>query len=99
MEKCTENSVDDGDGPVSLEWVRSVYVRTMDDRLLPEIEAEPPNSLTRQGCRALHDQLMTWLEITPALVINKSGHAPRVTPRNHPRRSSSLPQASEFRKH
>src|SRR6266566_5162623 len=60
---------DDGDGPLSLESVRSVYVRTMDDRLLPEIEAEPPDSLARQGCRALHDQLLTWLEITPALVI------------------------------
>src|SRR5438094_7070436 len=47
---------DDGEGPLALESVRSVYVRTMDDRLLPEIEAEPTGSPARAYCRALHDR-------------------------------------------
>lgn len=61
----------DGDETLLLESVRSVYLRTMDDRLLPEIEREPADSPERLRCRALHDRLMTWLEITPALVVNR----------------------------
>jgi len=62
---------DDGAERVELGSIRSVYVRTMDDRLLPEIEAEPADSPVRQHSRALHDRLMVWLEITPAVVVNR----------------------------
>jgi glutathione synthase/RimK-type ligase-like ATP-grasp enzyme len=60
------------DVELPLETVRSVYVRTMDDRCLPEVEQLPPDSPERARCRALHDRLMTWLEITPAVVINRA---------------------------
>jgi RimK-like ATP-grasp domain len=62
---------DDGGERVELESIRSVYLRTMDDRLLPEIEREPVDSPVRRDCRALHDRLMVWLEITPAVVVNR----------------------------
>lgn len=54
-----------------LESVRSVYVRTMDDRLLPEVERLPPDAPERLQVRALHDRLMTWLEIASAVVVNR----------------------------
>jgi glutathione synthase/RimK-type ligase-like ATP-grasp enzyme len=62
----------EGDEVLPLESVRSVYVRTMDDRLLPEMDTEPHDSPARRNSRALHDRLMTWLEITPALVVNRA---------------------------
>jgi RimK-like ATP-grasp domain len=64
--------LDDGDAVTPLESVRSIYVRTMDDRLLPEVEGTPQDSPERRHCRSLHDRLMTWLEIAPALVVNRA---------------------------
>jgi hypothetical protein len=54
-----------------LEGFQSVYSRMMDDRYLPEIEGEPHESPLRRRCRGLHDALVRWMEITPALVINR----------------------------
>ncbi|MET8777210.1 hypothetical protein ABZV58_19585 [Nocardia sp. NPDC004654] len=65
-------TIEDCSGRAELESIRSVYVRTMDDRLLPEIASEPVDSPGRMHCRTLHDQLMTWLEMTPALVVNRA---------------------------
>lgn len=50
----------------------SVYPRMMDDRFLPELADEPPDSCLRTYCRAFHDTLMRWMEIAPALVINRA---------------------------
>ena len=44
---------------------RAVYTRLMDDRILPELDSEPPDSPARTACRELHDTLYRWMEITP----------------------------------
>jgi RimK-like ATP-grasp domain len=49
----------------------AVYPRMMDDRFLPELFDEPPDSSLRTYCRSFHDTLMRWMEIAPALVINR----------------------------
>jgi hypothetical protein len=54
-----------------LEGFRAVYPRMMDDRCLPELAAEPPESPLRTYCRAFHDTLTRWMEIAPARVINR----------------------------
>ena len=54
-----------------LEDISGVYLRLMDDRLLPELNDEPPHSQKRRFCRSLHDTLIRWSEITPARVINR----------------------------
>lgn len=48
-----------------------IYPRMMDDRFLPELSSEPPDSSLRNYCRSFHDTLMRWMEIAPALVINR----------------------------
>lgn len=49
-----------------------VYVRLMDDRLLPELQEAGENSSLRAQCRSLHDALARWIEITPARVVNRA---------------------------
>ena len=56
----------------SLEDFGGVYTRLMNDQLLPELRHEPAGSVQRQSCRALHETLMRWLEITSARVVNRS---------------------------
>jgi hypothetical protein len=55
-----------------LEHIQGIYTRLMDDRLLPELEHEPVDSPKRRYCRALHDTLICWYEITPARVVNRT---------------------------
>ncbi len=55
-----------------LEEFHAVFQRLMDDRNLPELEREPPSSPLRTRCRAFHDTLTRWLEISPARVVNRS---------------------------
>jgi glutathione synthase/RimK-type ligase-like ATP-grasp enzyme len=64
--------LDLGNQRVRLEEVIGVYTRLMDDRMLPEIEAEPEGSAARCRCRALHDALCRWCEISPARVVNRA---------------------------
>ena len=52
--------------------IQSVYIRLMDDRRLPELEKEPGDSPRRTRCRALHDTLASWTDITPSRVINRT---------------------------
>ncbi len=54
-----------------LEDIRGVYLRLMDDQRLPELHEELPDSNKRRYCRALHDALIRWCEVTPARVINR----------------------------
>jgi hypothetical protein len=56
---------------VRLEDVGSVYARPMDDRFLPELENEPPQSAARLRSRRLHDAIVAWLDVTPARVVNR----------------------------
>jgi hypothetical protein len=60
-----------GDRDWRLEDVAAVYLRLMDDRVLPELDGEPDDSPARAACRELHDTLYRWSEITPARVVNR----------------------------
>ena len=61
------------------EWIyplsdfAGVYIRLMDDQLLPELRTEPLDSARRRYSRALHDTLIRWCELTPARVVNRAG--------------------------
>jgi hypothetical protein len=59
------------DGHVSLGDVTGVYLRLMDDSLLPELASEPHESPRRERCRALHDALIRWAEVAPCHVVNR----------------------------
>jgi hypothetical protein len=54
-----------------LREIEAVYLRLMDDRLLPELEAEPPDSSARRHARALHDTIYRWIEVAPGRVVNR----------------------------
>ena len=54
-----------------LEDIRGVYFRLMDDRALPELDGEPPDSPARRHCRAIHDAIGRWCEIAPGRVVNR----------------------------
>jgi glutathione synthase/RimK-type ligase-like ATP-grasp enzyme len=58
--------------PMPLAGIGAVYVRTMDDRRLPEVERLPEAAPKRLHFRSLHDKLATWLEVTRSLVVNRS---------------------------
>jgi hypothetical protein len=60
-----------GDRTYKLQDFTAVYPRMMDDRFLPELSSEPPGSSPRNYCRSFHDTLMRWMEIAPALVVNR----------------------------
>jgi hypothetical protein len=49
----------------------AIYARLMDDRLLPELEAEPPDSPARRHSRRLHDLLVQWVDVAPGRVVNR----------------------------
>ena len=51
--------------------ITAVYLRLMDDRLLPELEGASEHSTSRRHARALHDTLYRWMEVTPARVVNR----------------------------
>jgi hypothetical protein len=56
-----------------LEDLFGVYTRLVDDRSLPELEGELEDSSRRRRCRALHETLTSWCELTPARVVNRNG--------------------------
>jgi len=55
-----------------LEDIEGVYVRLMDDRLLPELRHEPEHSPARRHARAFHEALYRWLEVAPGRIVNRS---------------------------
>ena len=54
-----------------LSEIDGVYLRFMDDRFLPEVRHEPPESRARQHSRAFHDLVPQWAEVAQARVINR----------------------------
>ncbi len=58
--------------PFELSDITAVYLRLMDDRLLPELEGQPDASPARRHARAFHDALYRWIEVTDARVVNRS---------------------------
>ena len=61
-----------GQETLSLADIDGVYVRLMDDRLLPELEDEPEGSPVRRHCRGFHDALYRWIEVAPGRIVNRS---------------------------
>jgi hypothetical protein len=62
-----------GDGvDVDLREVRGVYLRLMDDRLVPEVERLPEASPGRRRCRRVHEMLLAWTEVSAARVVNRA---------------------------
>ncbi len=57
----------------NLDEFNSVYIRLMDDQMIPELFGEPYNSPKRAYCHALHDALIRWCEIAPIRVVNRMG--------------------------
>lgn len=58
---------------VPLEDVRAVYTRQVDDQALPDVSSLPPGgSPDALRCRAFHETLSRWMELTPARVINRT---------------------------
>jgi RimK-like ATP-grasp domain len=51
--------------------VSATYLRVMDFRALPELRAAPPRSRLWAHCRALHESLDLWAELTEARVVNR----------------------------
>jgi hypothetical protein len=60
------------DAHFRLEEFTGVYVRLMDDRLLPELEGKAFDSPERTYCRRLHETLSLWLELTEARIVNRA---------------------------
>jgi glutathione synthase/RimK-type ligase-like ATP-grasp enzyme len=60
-----------GDLTVALEAVTGVYLRLMDHRLLPEVEAAPAGADLQTHAARFHDALVQWCEVTPAAVVNR----------------------------
>jgi hypothetical protein len=51
--------------------VTAVYMRMMDDGLLPEVRHLAADSSVRRRLRRLHDLLIAWMDVTPARVLNR----------------------------
>jgi glutathione synthase/RimK-type ligase-like ATP-grasp enzyme len=60
-----------GSAEFDVSEISGVYVRLMDDRLLPELASEPDGSPLRRHCRQLHDALTAWFEIAQGRVVNR----------------------------
>lgn len=56
---------------VDLSSVTSLYLRPYDWRYLPGIENTPKNSEKWQHASYIEDTMLSWSELTPALVINR----------------------------
>lgn len=65
-------TLEQGKSVYPLEDFSGVYTRLMEDMFLPEVRDEPPYSVKRQRCRAFHDALSRWYEVTPAVVANRN---------------------------
>jgi glutathione synthase/RimK-type ligase-like ATP-grasp enzyme len=58
---------------VTFDAVTGIYLRFMDDRMLPELAGEPEHSPARRASRAFHDLVGQWAEVAEARVINRYG--------------------------
>jgi glutathione synthase/RimK-type ligase-like ATP-grasp enzyme len=60
-----------GDCTYPLDSFQAIYARLMDDRSLPELADEAPDSPAQRYCRSFHDALNHWMEISSAMVVNR----------------------------
>lgn len=54
-----------------LEHFDGVYLRLMDDRFLPEVRDDAPDSPARAHSRRVHEALLAWSEISTARMVNR----------------------------
>lgn len=54
-----------------LEHVDGVYLRLMDDQMIPEVRREAPDSAVRRHSRRVHEALLAWTEIAASRVVNR----------------------------
>jgi hypothetical protein len=58
---------------IQLAGVAGIFLRIMDDNLLPGIAEFPPAGGRRARCRHLHETFLRWTDIAPARVLNRPG--------------------------
>jgi glutathione synthase/RimK-type ligase-like ATP-grasp enzyme len=59
---------------LDLREISGAYVRLMDEHALPEYQAlSPEDASGRERCHRLHADLVQWLEIADARVVNRCG--------------------------
>jgi len=56
---------------IDLSSIKSVYLRPDDPRDLPTVAETSANRKLRRHALAVHDVLISWADLTPALVINR----------------------------
>jgi hypothetical protein len=56
---------------IPLNEITGLYLRPMDDELLPGIAALPPKSTARCHCRRFHELLLRYADIMPGRVLNR----------------------------
>lgn len=56
---------------IRLDDVRAIYLRMMDDNLLPAMLALEPEAPARRHCRLLHELLLRFADIVPGRVLNR----------------------------
>ena len=56
---------------IRLRDITGLYLRTMDDRLLPEVADSPIGSPQRLHSRRLHELLLAWADLMPGRVLNR----------------------------
>ena len=61
-----------GDEAIDLAAVDGVYLRLMDDTLLPEIVAMAADDPARRQARSFHEALLRWTEVAPGRVVNRA---------------------------
>ncbi len=59
---------------IPLQAITGLYLRTMDDRLLPGMEERPADAPERSHARRLHRLLLQWADLMPGRVLNRPMH-------------------------
>ena len=67
----TTGTLEIGTAIYRLEDFQGVYVRLMDERFLPELKDQPPDSPLRSYARSVHEALSLWIEVAEARVVNR----------------------------
>lgn len=67
-----EGRVHTGGRSYSLANFDAIYLRLMDDRMLPELAMEPEGSRARRHARGFHETLSRWADIAPGRVVNRT---------------------------
>ncbi len=56
---------------IPLDAITGLYLRTMEDQLLPEVAEQPIDAPGRRHARRLHRLLLQWADLMPGRVLNR----------------------------